>query len=261
MIMKTSRLLYIFSIIFFHITLLSCNLTEKEPFDTMIIIDAFSTENAVIGDGPLKKDIQRILITEINAKYKKNRKSKEKILIYFGPNDGDLLELQLDSELSNSSFREYDKRFNDFRAQNLKKVGEAIIKNAISDQSSFIRVFGEQLLSKSRKHKINKVIMIGNLVEKDFINMAIRRATFFGDTVRKKKEAIEDRFNILKKEFAKYYNSNQSNKTDILLYVTREEIDHLIYSEKIYHKFYVQKIIQFLKNYNNDQKIRIMNEF
>lgn len=261
-----NKLKSVFIFVLIITTFMSCIFKKQKSLDTLIIIDAFSTLSVINDGNTFNEELDKNLRREISNKYKKNRKSEAKIIVCFGQDDNDQIEIKIDENLKKLSFREFDIKYKNFENQRIQEIVKEIKSKSAYDQSNYIGTFGTQYLLKERKNEFNKIIFIGNLVEKEFFNMAIKRKfSLESENSHNIKTEIKQRVNKLKSKFIDYYGDyqvrkSQDEKPEIMIYATKDNINQLVYAESIYHKLYLDKMKDFLKQYDKNNSIQMINE-
>ena len=242
-----------------------CTRTGAEAGDTLIILDPFSCAGE---DGcTLVSEVNSLIKAEIGKKFQRNRKSHERIFIYFGGAEQDTLLITLPKDLRKlSNFAKFDKMFERFADSCSKALNDKICDHP-DEQSAVFGVFGDYYLLKNYNAKIGKIIFAGNLVEKSFHNLVIKI-----DELHESKESqnIEAKINQAFEDFHKKFDATFSargegetagKKTDIELYISRRRLDRLVYMERHHYKTYIELVKEFFKDYDQDGKIVVLNEY
>ena len=254
--------LKIFSVSFYVILLavtlfiVSCAKNLVKESNTLIIIDPYSVSEYIKKEENLKK-LRELLANEINLKFMENRKSNEKILVVFGESEKNRITIGLNNYLRRLNFYKYDKELKNYIEEKFSLIINTIKQESYKDQSNYFGVFGEYYFATQQKIEYSKIILVGNLIEKEFHNLSILRYDIdnMEDTQKVYKE-IEKRLSALKEKFENKYSAyNPKNKIEIILYPIRSKVEEQVYVEKIYYLHYLKHLESILVVYDKSRVI------
>lgn len=234
---------------------LSCKKKSNKIYDTLIIVDAYSSFKNK------KYDFMSLIKDEINKKFKTNRDEKGRIIILFGEYAGENHIVMVDKEMTIMGFREYDGSFEKFITKNCNFIEKKLEFKSADSQSNYFGAFGTYFGTGSKKNEVDRIIFFGNLIEKSLYNLALRKSEYIN--IRN----YSDRKSLIEKEFGKLENrffekfGNIDLKTNIMVYIIDSNIDYLIYDDRVLYDFYLKRFIAFFKRFTNNDSVKVFNEY
>jgi len=229
--------------------------------DTLIILDPFSCKCVTTNGITLHPDIEKMLESEFDAMFMENQLTEDKLIINFGNlREDDLIVALPDSMQEIFRGSEYQPVYKKFKKNVIKKITKTITDNSNYD-SNYFGVFGYRYLRLSdpqngtNNNNLKRVILAGNLVEKAFHNMALERRNFDRIDDDTKKDSVRAEFDSLKSKFETKFGKYKFRKVEIELYILKQKLESLIYSDDIIWDSYDKLIAAFFIEYDLDKNV------
>lgn len=239
----------------------NCGPAPDTARDTLIIIDPFTAMASYPASGGNGNAVS-VIRSIIDRCYQHNRHSDQRIFIQYGQRDKDRVAVVLPDSLKRLGFKQYDRAYAAFRDESVRRIEQALSDNSANDQSAFVEVFGNQFLIRKGRQPIEKVLFIGNLVEKDFQNLALLKRDYRDHYNSLEIETvIREAFQELSSRFAERFKSYTEKRTNIELFVLKNGMEALVYDDPVYYDMYLQQLLSFLSVYDTDGVVNVLNEY